>query len=203
FQTWYLGQLSEGDGLVEWSLAEDEYWLFGGLRNPRGEPRFVARHVVIAPGDSMFFDLDVGIPLAEWDPADLIQKEWDPDTPVEVTRNGVAIPLEDIAGGTRLFVLSLSGHEASFRHLSALGDTDWGTLGVSFVPIQVSGLPDHPPDPSAITLDITTAQGVFGIKNPKDQLPLTILLDDSDATLIWFRGLRGDMPEHMQRMLAE
>ncbi len=203
FQTWYLGQLSEGDGLVEWSLPGDEYWLFGGLRNPRGEPRLIARHLVVAPGDSMFFDMDVGIPLAEWEAADLLQKEWDSDASVEVTRNGVAVPLDDIADGTRLFVLSLTGHEASFRHLSALADADWEALGVSFVPIQVSGLPDHPADPSAITLDVTTAQEVFGIKNPKDQLPLTILLDDSDGTLVWFGGLRGDMPEHLQRMLAE
>ncbi len=203
FQTWYLGQLSEGDGLVEWSLAEDEYWLFGGLRNPGGEPRFVARHVVIAPGDSMFFDMDVGIPLAEWEPADLVQKEWDPDVRVEVTRNGVAVSLEDIAGGTRLFVLSLSGHEASFRHLSALEAVDWEVLGVSFVPIQVSGLPDHPTDPSAVTLDVSTAEDAFGIKRPKDQLPLTILLDEAGETLVWFRGFRGDMPEHLQRVLAE
>jgi hypothetical protein len=151
----------------------------------------------------MFFDLDVGIPLAEWDPADLVQKEWDPDTPVEVTRNGVAMPLEDIAGGTRLFVLSLSGHEASFRHLSALDAVDWEALGVSLTQIQVSGLPDHPTDPSAVTLDVSTAEDAFGIKRPKDQLPLTILLDEAGGTLVWFRGFRGDMPEHLQRVLAE
>jgi len=185
FQTWYLGQLSEGDGLVEWSLDEDEYWLFGGLRSPRGEPRFVARQVVIAAGDSMFFDMDVGIPLAEWEPADLVQKEWGPDTPVEVTRNGVAVPLEDIADGTRLFVLSLSGHEASFRHLSALDAVDWEALGVSFTQIQVSGLPDHPTDPSAVTLDVSTSEDTFEIKRPKDQLPLTILLDEAGGTLVW------------------
>jgi len=203
FQTWYLGQLSEGDGLVEWSLDEDEYWLFGGLRSPRGEPRFVARQVVIAAGDSMFFDMDVGIPLAEWEPADLVQKEWGPDTPVEVTRNGVAVPLEDIADGTRLFVLSLSGHEASFRHLSALDAVDWEALGVSFTQIQVSGLPDHPTDPSAVTLDVSTSEDTFEIKRPKDQLPLTILLDEAGGTLVWFSGFRGDMPEHLQRVLAE
>ncbi len=203
FQTWYLGQLSEGEGKVEWSLPEDEYWLFGGLRNPRGEPRFVARHLVVAPGDSIYFDMDVGIPLAEWEAADLVQREWDSDALVEVTRNGVAVPLDDIADGTRLLVLSLTGHEASFRHLSALDGTDWEALGVSFVPIQVSGLPDHPTDPSAVTLDVTTAEDIFEIKNPKDQLPLTILLNDSDGTLVWFRGLRGDMPEHLQRVLAE
>ena len=203
FQTWYLGQLSEGDGLVEWSLPPDEYWLFGGLRNPRGEPRLVARQVVIAPGDSMYFDMDVGIPLAEWEPADLVQKEWDPDAPVEVTRNGIATPLDDIADGTRLFVLSLTGHEASFRHLSALDAVDWEALGVSFVQIEVSGLPDHPTGPSAVTLDVSTAEDVFGVKRPKDQLPLTILLNESDGTLVWFRGLRHDMAQHLQRVLAE
>jgi len=201
FQTWYLGQISEGDGVVEWSLPADEYWLFGGLRNPRGEPRFIARHLVIAPGDSMFFDMDVGIPLVEWEPADLVQKEWDSDAPVEVVRNGAAGLLDDIADGTRLFVLSLTGHEASFRHLSALDDTDWEALGVSFVPIQVNGLPDHPTDPSAVTLDISTAETVFGIKNPKDQLPLTILLNEADGTLVWFGGSRVDMAEHLQRVL--
>ena len=147
FQTWFLGQLSEGDGLVEWSLAPDEYWLFGGLRNPRGEPRFVSRRVTIAPGDSTRFDLDVGIPLAEWEPADLVQSEWTPGTPLEATSGGTVSNLSDATGGLRLLVLTLSGHEASFRHLSALRDVGWEAMDVSFIPIEVAGLADHPPGP--------------------------------------------------------
>ncbi len=203
FQTWYLGQLSEGDGLVEWSLAEDEYWLFGGLRNPRGEARFVARRVVVAPGDSLTFGLDVGIPLAEWDSADLIQREWDPEASIEMVQEGETRDLGDVAAGTRLLVLTLSGHESSFRHLSALREVDWKPLGVAFVPIQVAGLADHPPDQGALTIDAETAERVFGIKTPKDHLPLTVLLDESDSTMVWFGGMRRDMGEHLLRVLED
>ncbi|MFH1690702.1 MAG: transglutaminase-like domain-containing protein [Candidatus Eisenbacteria bacterium] len=201
FQTWYLGQLSEGDGLVQWSLAPDEYWLFGGLRNPRGEPRFVARRVVVAPGDSVRFDLDVGIPLDEWEPADLVQREWDPDTSLEVTRGDAVGNLSDVADGVRLLVLTLSGHEASFRHLSALSEVDWEALNVAFIPVEVAGLADHPPGTSSATISAELAESIFGVKNPKSHLPLTILLDESDGTLVWFRGLRHDMAEHLQRVL--
>ncbi|MCD4691022.1 hypothetical protein K8S17_06115 [bacterium] len=201
FQTWYLGQLSEDGGLVEWSLAEDEYWLFGGLRNPRGEARFVSRRVVVTPGDSLAFDLDVGIPLAEWDLADLIQQEWDTEASVDVLQDGKTRDLDDVAAGTRLFVLTLSGHESSFRHLSALSEVDWGTLGVTFVPIQVAGLADHPSDQDVLTIDAETAEEIFGIKTPKAHLPLTILLDEEGATLVWLRGMRGDMGEHLLRVL--
>ena len=203
FQTWYLGQLSEGDALVEWSLAEDEYWLFGGLRNPQGEARFVSRRVVVAPGDSLTFDLDVGIPLAEWDSADLIRREWDTDASIAVVQEGEVRDIDDLAAGTRLFVLTLSGHESSFRHLSALSEIDWEQQGVAFVPIQVSGLPDHTPDSGALTIDAETAEQVFGIKIPKDHLPLTILLDEENGTLVWLSGMRSDMGEHLQRVLGQ
>jgi len=203
FETWYLGQLSEGDGLVEWSLPPDEYWLFGGLRNPRGEPRFVARQVVVAPGDSLFFDVDVGIPLSEWEPSDLVQQEWDPEVPLEILDGDTEVSLDDIAGGTRLVVLALTGHESSFRHLSALREVDWETLDVTLLPIEVSGLPDHPPTSSALKVSAVDAESAFGIRNPKSQLPLTVLLDGSGGTLVWFKGLRHDMAEHLQRVLAE
>jgi len=203
FQTWYLGQLSEGEGLVEWSLAEDEYWLFGGLRNPRGEARFVSRRVVVAPGDSVSFDLDVGIPLAEWDSSDLIQQEWDAEASIDVIRDAETQDLDDVAAGTRLFVLTLSGHESSFRHLLALRTTDWESLDVAFVPIQIAGLPDHPPDQGVLTIDAETAERIFDIKTPKDHLPLTILLDEEDNTLIWLRGMRGDMGKHVLRVLDQ
>jgi len=202
FQTWYLGQLSEGDGLVEWSLPPDEYWLFGGLRNPRGEPRFVARRLEVAAGDSLHLELDVGIPLDEWAPSDLVQREWDPESDVDVSSHGVTAPLSDVVRGTRLIVLTLTGHEASFRHVSALEKTDWSELGVMYLPIQLSGLPDHPPEESAVTLDATVAEKVFGIKRPSDQLPLTILLDETDGTLVWLRGLRHDMPAYLERVLS-
>ncbi len=203
FQTWYLGQLSEGDGLVEWSLEEDEYWLFGGLRNPRGESRFVARRVTISAGDSLSFNLDIGIPLAEWDPADLVQQEWDQEAQLEIVESGKSRTLDDVAHGMRLIILTLSGHESSFRQLSAIETIDWKALGVTLVPIQVAGLPDHPPASDALTVDIETAERVFGVTRPKDHLPLTILLDESDATLIWFRGLRHEMAGYMKRMLEK
>jgi len=202
FQTWYLGQLSEGDALVEWSLTPDEYWLFGGLRNPRGEPRFVARQVVVAPGDSLFFDLDVGIPLSEWEPSDLVQQEWDPTAPLAIVGDDGEANLDDVAAGTKLLVLTLTGHESSFRHLSALREVDWEALGVTLVPLEVAGLPDHPPASSALTVSAADAENVFGIRNPKSQLPLTILLDGTGRTLVWFRGLRHDMAGHLQRVLG-
>ena len=201
FQTWYLGQLSEGDAVVEWSLPPDESWLFGGLRNPRGEPRFVARHVVVAPGDSLFFDLDVGIPLSEWETSDLVQREWDPAAPLAISEGDREISLDDIVDKARLLVLTLTGHESSFRHLNALQETDWEAMGVTLVTLEVAGLPDHPPGPSALTVSAADAESVFGITNPKSQLPLTILVDGSGGTLVWFRGLRSDMAEHLQRVL--
>jgi hypothetical protein len=200
FQTWYLGQLSEGGGLVEWSLPPDEYWLFGGLRNPRGEPRFVSRRVVIAPGDSIYLDIDVGIPLTEWEPGDLVQKEWDREAALELDDGGQAFDPNAI-DGVRLIVVGLTGHEASFRHRRALEATDWPELGVTFIPVEIAGLADHPPGPSALTVSAEDAESVLGIKNPKSQLPLTILLDDSGETLVWFRGLRHDMAEHLKRVL--
>jgi len=202
FQTWYLGQLSEGDGIVEWSLPPDEYWLFGGLRNPRGEPRLVARRFEVAPGESLHFDLDVGIPLAEWDRVDLVRREWNPEVAVEVARDGATAPLSDVVRGKRLIVLTLTGHEASFRHVSELEAIDWSAFGVSYLPLQISGLPDHPPDEGAVTVDAEVAKDVFGIKRPSEQLPLTILLDDTDATLVWLRGLRHDMPDYIERVLG-
>jgi hypothetical protein len=202
FQTWYLGQISEGDGLVEWSLPPDEYWLFGGLRNPRGEPRFVARRFEVAPGDSLHFDLDVGIPLAEWDRSDLVQREWHPETEITVASGGATAPLSDVVRGKRLLVLTLTGHEASFRHENELAAVDWSELGVMYLPLQLSGLPDHPPDEGAVTLDAAAAEEVFGIRRPSDQLPLTVLLDENDKTLVWLRGLRHDMADHLQRVLG-
>lgn len=201
FQTWYLGQLSEGDGLVEWSLSPDEYWLFGGLRNPRGEPRFISRSVTIASGDSIRFDLDVGIPLAEWERADLVQREWVPGTLLEVASGGAVSDLSGEADGRRLLVLTLSGHEASFRHLSALRNVGWEGMDVTFIPIEVAGLADHPPGPSSTTITAEQAEDIFGVTNPKSHLPLTILLDEADRTLVWFRGLRHDMAGHLARVL--
>jgi hypothetical protein len=200
FDTWYLGQLSEGDALVEWSLPPDEYWLFGGLRNPRGEPRFVARHVVVAAGDSMYLDMDVGIPLAEWEPADLVQREWDPEASFEIA-GAAPEALDDLTAGARLLVLSLTGHEASYRHLGALREVDWEAHGVTFFPIEISGLADHPPGEAAATVTAEDAESVFGITNPKGQLPLTILLDGAGETRVWFRGLRHDMAAHLLRVL--
>jgi hypothetical protein len=200
FQTWYLGQLSEGDGLVEWSLPPDEYWLFGGLRNPRGEPRFISRHIVVAPGDSIHLDMDIGIPLAEWEPTDLVQREWDPEAHLTIGSDGGPIDLNAVEGA-KLLVLTLTGHEASFRHLSGLGEVDWEDLGVSFFPVEVAGLADHPPSPSALTVSAEDAENILGITKPKSQLPLTVLLDGSGRTLVWFRGLRHDMADYIKRGL--
>ncbi len=157
--------------------------------------------MVVAPGDSVSFDLDVGIPLAEWEPADLVQGQWDPGASLEVTSGAAVSDLSDLAGGMRLIVLALSGHEASFRHLSALREVDWEALGVAFIPLEVAGLADHPAGPSSATVSAEAAERVFGIRNPKAQLPVTVLLDEKDGTLVWFSGLRHDMAEHMQRVL--
>lgn len=48
-----------------------------------------------------------------------------------------------------------------------------------------------------------SAELAFGIETPKDHLPLTILLDESDGTLVWLRGMRGDMGAHLQRVLEQ
>ena len=159
--------------------------------------------MVVTLGNSLRFDLDVGIPLAEWDSVDLIQQEWDREASIDVTRDAETQDLDDVAAGTRLFVLTLSGHESSFRHLLALSEIDWESLDVAFVPIQIAGLADHPPDQGVRTIDAETAERIFDIKTPKNHLPLTILLDEEDNTLIWLRGMRGDMGKQVLRVLEQ
>ena len=204
FATWYLGQLSEGDGRVEWMLPADEYWLFGGLRNPRGEPRFVTRRFEVSPGESLAFDLDIGIPLQEWDPADLVQGEWDSGAEVTTTRGTEERPLLEVIGdGRRLVVLTITGHEASVGHLAALGSVDWETSGLNLSVIQLAGLPDHPADEGALTITADDAREHFGISNPVGQLPLTILMDEDGETRLWLRGMRRDMAEQISRTLRE
>ena len=202
FATWYLGQLSEGDGRVEWMLPADEYWLFGGLRNPRGEPRFVTKRFEVSPGESLTFDLDIGIPLEEWDAADLIQGEWDPGATITASRGSAERPFLDVIGdGRRLVVLTITGHEASVGHLAALDSVDWETSGLTPTIVQLAGLPDHPADEGALTITADDAREHFGISNPVGQLPLTILMDEDGETRLWLRGMRRDMADQIARTL--
>ncbi len=204
FATWYLGQLSEGDGRVEWTLPADEYWLFGGLRNPRGEPRFVTKRFEVSPGESLAFDLDIGIPLEEWDAADLVQGGWDPDAMVTARHGRMEQPLLDVIGdGRRLVVLTITGHEASVGHLAALRSIDWTASGLNLTVVQLAGLPDHPADEGAVTITAEDAQEYFGISNPVGQLPLTILLNETGETKLWLRGMRRDMADQIARTLRE
>ncbi len=202
FETWYLGQLSEGDGRVEWMLPPDEYWLFGGLRNPRGEPRFVSRRFAVSEGESLAFAMDIGIPLDEWAAADLVQRKWDPGSELVVTRRGRQEPLAHAIGrGTRLLVFTITGHEASVGHLDALRALDLERAGISLTVVQFAGLPDRPADERALTVTLEDAEEHLGISNPVGQLPLTILLDDEDETLVWLTGMRRDMADQVQRSL--
>jgi len=204
FATWYLGQLSEGDGRVEWMLPPDEYWLFGGLRNPRGEPRFVTTPFAVAPGESLAFNMDIGIPLGEWDEADLVQGTWDPDAAVMASQGEVERPLREFLGdGRRLIVFTITGHEASVGHLDALGSADWSEAGLPLTIVQLTGLPDHPSDDGALTITAADAEEHFGISNPVGQLPLTVLLGEDGETLIWLRGMRRDMADHVTRTLRD
>ncbi len=204
FATWYLGQLSEGDGRVEWTLPPDEYWLFGGLRNPRGEPRFVTKSFRVAPAESLAFDLDIGIPLEEWDPADLVQGEWDHEAAVTATRGSTKEPLlEAIGDGRRLVILTITGHEASVGQLDALRSIDWEASGLTLTVIQLDGLPDRPADEDSLTITADDAREHFGISNPVGQLPLTILLDEDGEAQLWLRGMRRDMADQITRTLRE
>ncbi len=203
FRTWYLGQLSEGDGIVEWSLPEGEYWLFGGLRNPRGEPRFVSKSFEIAALDSLYFEMDIGIPLSEWEPEDLVQQEWDIEKSISITIDGQEHSIDELAPTElRLIVLTLSGHEASVGHMTHLQSTDWTAHGMTLVPLQVSGLEGHPAEDGAMTISTEAAEDVFGISSPESQIPLTVLLTEDGETLIWLKGMRKDMSMQIERMLS-
>lgn len=202
FMSWYLGQTSEGGGLVEWTLDPGDYWLFGGLRNPSGEPRFVARPVTIAGGDSITIDLDIGIPLEEWNPEDLVVREWDPPAEAAVSLDGKRVALADLARGGTLLAITLAGHEASTRQLLALESMDWDALGLEFVSVRLAGLADHEPEPGAITIDETVAAEALGVRSPTRDLPLTIALDASGRTLLWLRGMRLDTADYLRGILA-
>ncbi len=203
FRAWYLGQLSEGDGIVEWSLPEGEYWLFGGLRNPRGEPRFVSKRFEIAALDSLYFEMDIGIPLSEWEPEDLVQQEWDIEKSISITIDGREHSIDELAPTElRLIVLTLSGHEASVGHMTHLQSTDWTAHGMTLVPLQVSGLEGHPAEDGAMTISIEAALDIFGISQPESQIPLTVLLTEDGETLIWLKGMRKDMSMQIERMLS-
>jgi len=202
FEPWYAGQLSEGDGVVEWSLEPGEYWLFGGLRNPRGEPRFVSKRVTLAAGDSMRVSMDVGIPLAEWEPRDLVSREWDEAWDIELERDGEIFPLSALEPRRKLLVVTMSGHEASTRHLPPFEEIDWQKLGVAFVPVRVSGLPDHPPEPDALMLDAALLQDPLGVARPESELPLTILTDSDGETLVWLEGMRPELAEHIRTTMV-
>jgi len=202
FEPWFLGQLSEGNGVVEWSLEPGEYWLFGGTRNPRGEPRFVSRRLVLAPGDSTSLTMDVGIPLDEWEPRDLVTREWNRASGIDVGRDGETVSVDDVATGGMLLVVSLTGHEASTRHLPPFESIDWGESGVVFLPVRVDGLSDHPPEPGAATLDAEWLEESLGVESPESELPLTVLTDSSGKTLVWLEGMRPELAEHIRTMLA-
>jgi len=202
FRTWYPGQLSEGGGLVEWSLEEGTYWLFGGLRNPRGEPRFVARCIDVAPGDTVRIDLDIGIPLDEWDERDLVAREWDTSNEVSVTFDGATVDLRELAKDGAIVVVTLSGHEASTRQLGALRETDWETLGLEFLPLRLSGVSGHAPEPGGATIERDVAADAFGVVNPVRDLPLTVVLDSTGETLLWLRGMRLDTSDYVRGLIA-
>ena len=194
FEPWYTGQISEGNSLVDWELPAGDWWLFAGQRNGRGEPRFVSHPFSVSAGDRLHFEMDFGIPLDELERDDLVRREWQASRRLYLKRRGESRALHRFARSeAKLLVLTLAGHEPSIRHLEALGNPRGATL----IPIQLRGVEGNRPDKRAWTLSRSEAEAFFGVKNPRQQLPLTVLIDERGETLLWLPGMRLDLGNHL------
>ncbi len=194
FEPWYTGQISEGNSLVDWELPAGDWWLFAGQRNGRGEPRFVSHPFTVVAGDSLHFEMDFGIPLDELERDDLVRREWQPTRQLYLKRRGESRALRRFAKGqAQLLVLTLAGHEPSIRHLQALGRPQDAAL----IPVQLRGVEGNRPDKGAWTLSPSEAESFFGVKNPRQQLPLTVLIGENGETLLWLAGMRLDLASHL------
>jgi hypothetical protein len=65
------------------------------------------------------------------------------------------------------------------------------------IPIQLRGVEGNRPDKRAWTLSRSEAEAFFGVKNPRQQLPLTVLIDERGETLLWLPGMRLDLGNHL------
>jgi len=199
FEPWFAGQLSEGEGRVEWRLPSGRWWLFAGQRNGRGEPRFVSREIVLAPGDSARVSMDFAIPIEEMAWHDLVRREWDASTRLILKRRGESRALRRFGRGeAKLLVLGLAKHEPSIRHGEALGLPE----GLRLVPIQVRGVAGHRPDKRAWTIRASEAERIFGLGNLEESLPLSVLIDENGATLLWLPGMRQDLAGHIDNLMS-
>jgi hypothetical protein len=197
FEPWYTGQISEGDAQVDWELPAGDWWLFAGQRNGQGEPRFISHPFTIAVGDSLRFSMDFGIPLDELERADLVRREWDRSERLILKRRGQSRSLRRLSQAKPLLiVLGLNHHEPTMRHLEALGDLE----NLSVLPVQIRRQEGHMPSKETWTISLSEAKKLFGVKNPEQQLPLSILLDTDGETLLWLPGMRLNLAGHLALM---
>ena len=193
FEPWYTGQISEGEGLVDWELPAGQWWVFAGQRNGRGEPRFVSRDFKLAAGDSLRFSVDFGIPLDELEGDDLVRREYDASRKLYLKRRGESRALGRFAPGkAKLLIVGLAQHEPTIRHLEALGAPE----GLATIPVMIREK-GHKPGKRAWTLSPGEAARRFGVKNPEQQLPISILIDEKGETLLWLPGMRLDLAGHL------
>jgi len=198
FRSWFPGLLHEGQGYCAWSLPADTYWLFGGLRDGTGQPRFIARRIELADGDSTVMDLEIGIPLGEMDPAELVPHRLDPAADVRFEGPDRTVSLADlVAERPCVLVLYLPHNEPSQRLLAELQRLQ----GVAVVPVQVS---DHVSTATeTLCLAPAEAEKVFHLGNLQDQLPLSILIDDAGETRLWLTGMRLDLADFLGGLLQD
>jgi len=199
FRSWYPGLRHEGDGTCEWSLPADTYWLFGGLRDGSGQPRFVSRRIELADGDSAVVDLEIGIPLQEMEARDLAPHRLDTAADVRFACADGERSLADLtADRPCLLVLILPDHEPSTRLLTELRRL----RGVTVVPVAVADAETALPA-GACRLDRAAAKEAFHVGDPQAQLPLSILVDGDGETRLWLSGMRLDLADFLGRLLRE
>ncbi|MDP6668463.1 MAG: transglutaminase-like domain-containing protein [Candidatus Krumholzibacteria bacterium] len=188
FEPWYLGQISEGEGIVDWNLPAGEYWLMGGLRNSLGEPRFVSRKLDIAAGDSLFLEMDIGIPLAERDDRNLLPYSLSEDFRLKDRRPYRSF-LKEVSRGRRLLVLVLGAHEPSRRQLAALEGME---LELLWLDDMVGHAPEGP-----WRIGRESVERVFHVKDPVAELPISILLEEGE-TRLWIEGLEPGLKNYLR-----
>jgi hypothetical protein len=211
------------DGVLDMALEPGTWWLFAGMRDADGSPRFAARVWDAASAGRAEVQVDLG-PRALAEARDAGKPEGIEGTTAALEASGcTGSPWTHavLQAGARwspdgrpllLYMWDESG-EPSKRVSDALRAPLQGErLRVGSILLQESearpartGEPLHPlasADPTGIVLEPSEIERLFA-NDPRPELPYIVLLDGRAKPILCLSGLRLDAPDAIRRALRE
>ncbi len=195
------------EGRLSMPIEPGDYWLFGGQRNHSGDPRIQGRRFHAETGKTTSFDVDLGIPPAEWETEDLAPRSL-PDSTRDFLVRAMRSPGGQATPGKLLVFAWAPGSEPCRRTSDALQAGARGLTGLGLAVVSLEICPDSTGSfLGSATADLSPAWSNRRIRFQAgqthrllgvdvSQLPVVALIGEDGRTLLWLEGMQlaaGDL----------